>query len=411
MKISRLVGGIILSALMIVSCASAIMVYVEPHQINSGDELRVYFNDLPDGPHLSLAVEMMMDAVPGGEFSFITSNITMPFELADGTVSCTNQNTDYNTILLYEWDESEPEDSHLISVSGYSVNGVFTKSLPYDEKSGTWQLDLGGTVLDRKSNVVTSFTIAGTKVSGDSDSVIPFRVYSSEPGTIKITIMADGAVVFVDQITIGNPTSKTGNIYVSTIPSGANVFIDGILYGTTPRIIKEVPPGDRVVKITMQGYSDYQKTVRVTASRLVTMTGIRLEATSGSISVSSIPWNADVYLDSVLVGQTPVTIENVAPGTYQIKVSKTGYKDYLTTVQVVDGKPVKIGTIRLWRDRPFTAFNQLVSSEDTCKDADNQEDRTVAFNQQITSFNQPDYGSREELLQSAFDRFRALKST
>jgi hypothetical protein len=405
MQMYRLLGGIVLSTLLLVSCASAILVYVEPHQINSGDELRVYVNDLPDNTKLSLAIEMMMDAVPGGEFSFETSNITMPFQLADGSISFRNQNTDYNTILLYEWDDySEPDDSHLISISGYSTNGVYTKSLPFQIEAGTWELNLGGTVQDRKSNVVTSFTISGTKISGDLDSVIPFQVYSTEPGTVKITIMADDVVVFADQITIGNPTSKTGNIYVSTIPSGANVFIDGVLYGTTPRIIKEVPPGDRVVKITMQGYRDYQKTVKVTASRLVTMTGIRLEATSGSISVSSIPWNADVFLDTVLVGQTPITIDNVAPGTYQIKVSKTGYKDYTTTVQVIDGKPVRLGTIRLWRDRPFPVFNQLVSSEDTYKDAEDQGDL-------VASFSQPDYGSREELLQSAFDRFRALKTT
>jgi hypothetical protein len=382
------------------------LVYVEPHQINSGDEVRVYVNDLPNDTKLSLAVEMMMDAVPGGEYSFVTSNITMPFKLVNGSFSVRNQNTVYNIILFNDY--PIPDDPHheyrQVNMSGYSTNGVYTKSLSVPGEYGTFQVNLGGTVQDRKSNVVTSFMVTGTKVSGGLDSVIPFRIYSTEPGTVKITIMADGEVVFTDQVTIGSPTSKTGNIYVSTIPSGADVFIDGILYGTTPRIIKEVPPGDRVVKITMEGYRDYQKTVKVTASRLVTMTGIRLEATSGSISVSSIPWNADVYLDTVLVGQTPVTIENVAPGTYQIKVSKTGYKDYVTTVQVIDGKPVRLGTIRLWRDRPFPVFNQLVSSEDTYKDADDQ-------GALIASFSQPDYGSREELLQSAFDRFRALKTT
>lgn len=315
MKISRLLGGIILSALMIVSCASAIMVYVEPHQINSGDEVKVYFTDLPDGPILSLAVEMMMDAVPGGEYSFITSNITMPFQLADGTVGCKNQNTDYNTILLYKWDDySEPDDSHLISVSGYSNNGVFAKSIPYDLEAGSWQLNLGGTVLDRKSNVVTSFTIAGTKVSGDSEGIIPFRVYSTEPGTIKITITADGAVVFVDQIIIGNPTSKTGNIFVSTIPSGANVFIDGILYGSSPRIIKEVPPGQRTVTLTRAGYQDYQTTVFVTASKLVSL-NVRLEpgSSSGSTPGQGGSSSTSSLLDQIRqqrTGSTQQTLDN-----------------------------------------------------------------------------------------------------
>ncbi len=278
-----MLGGIILSVLMIVSCVSAITVYIEPHQINSGDELRVHVQDLPNNTKLSLAVEMMMDAVPGGEYTFVTSNITMPFKLVNGSFSVRNQNTIYNNILFNDY--PIPDDPHheyrQVNISGYSTNGIYAKSLSVPSEYGTFQVNLGGTVQDTKSNVVTSFMVSGTKVSGGPDSVIPFRIYSSEPGTVKITVMADDAVVFADQVTIGNPTSKTGNIYVSTIPSGANVFIDGILYGSSPRIIKEVPPGQRIVTLTKPGYNDYQKTVYVTASQLVTL-NIRMEPGSSS---------------------------------------------------------------------------------------------------------------------------------
>jgi len=54
----------------------------------------------------------------------------------------------------------------------------------------------------------------------------------------------------------------------------------------------------------------------------------------GSIEVESSPSGAKVYLDSVYVGITPTTVEDVEPGSHKVLISKTGYVDYIKWVTV-----------------------------------------------------------------------------
>jgi hypothetical protein len=63
---------------------------------------------------------------------------------------------------------------------------------------------------------------------------------------------------------------------------------------------------------------------------------------TGSISVTSSPSGASVYLDGSPKGTTPKTITGVSAGPYTIKLSKSGYNDYTRTRSVKAGKRIKI---------------------------------------------------------------------
>ena len=54
----------------------------------------------------------------------------------------------------------------------------------------------------------------------------------------------------------------------------------------------------------------------------------------GTISVSSTPPEADVYLDGVYRGTTPLIISDVSTGYHTIKITKAGYQDYLIEIYV-----------------------------------------------------------------------------
>ena len=56
--------------------------------------------------------------------------------------------------------------------------------------------------------------------------------------------------------------------------------------------------------------------------------------TTGSISVSSAPSGADIYLDGRYKGTTPTTISDIPPGSHVLKLEKYGYKEWLTSVHV-----------------------------------------------------------------------------
>ena len=59
---------------------------------------------------------------------------------------------------------------------------------------------------------------------------------------------------------------------------------------------------------------------------------------AGSIEVASSPSGAKIYLDSVYVGITPYTVDDVSPGYHTVLISKTGYGDWSERVNVKTGK-------------------------------------------------------------------------
>jgi len=61
--------------------------------------------------------------------------------------------------------------------------------------------------------------------------------------------------------------------------------------------------------------------------------GTRRGGAQSSITITSNVNGANVYLNNAIVGTTPYT-SNVNPGSYNVLVTATGYKDYSTTVTV-----------------------------------------------------------------------------
>ena len=56
------------------------------------------------------------------------------------------------------------------------------------------------------------------------------------------------------------------------------------------------------------------------------------------------PW-ADVELDGVKIGTTPMDAVDVAPGLHKVVLRRTGYRDYKRTFTVEPGKrfPLRVG--------------------------------------------------------------------
>lgn len=58
----------------------------------------------------------------------------------------------------------------------------------------------------------------------------------------------------------------------------------------------------------------------------------------GTLRISSTPAEASVYIDNRLMGQTPYDTDSLKVGMYQIKVEKSGFKDYISQVNIESGK-------------------------------------------------------------------------
>ncbi|MCK4731421.1 MAG: PEGA domain-containing protein, partial [Methanophagales archaeon] len=116
---------------------------------------------------------------------------------------------------------------------------------------------------------------------------------------------------------------------------------DGSYKGKTPKTITGASAGSHTIKLSKSGYNDYTRTTSVIAGETKRI-NLNLRQATGSISVTSSPSGASVYLDGSLKGKTPKTITGVSAGSHTIKLSESGYIDYTRTTSVKAGETKQI---------------------------------------------------------------------
>ncbi|MCE5299028.1 MAG: PEGA domain-containing protein [Methanoregulaceae archaeon] len=163
-------------------------------------------------------------------------------------------------------------------------------------------------------------------------------------------------------------STGTGTLSVTSTPSGAAVYLDGMLKGTTPISITGVSSGVHQLKVTRQGYEDYSTGVTIPTGQTATVpvtlkvqsstttvpttvptlipttvpTQVPSGTGTGTLSVTSTPSGAMVYLDGVFKGITPISITGVSSGAHQLKVTRPGYEDYSTGVTIPTGQTATV---------------------------------------------------------------------
>jgi len=167
------------------------------------------------------------------------------------------------------------------------------------------------------------------------------------------------------------PTPSYGQIGVSSEPAGANVYLDNTLWGISPMTIKAVSNGRHTVTLRLEGYEDFARDVTVAgdapqvnavlvagtavtgtpqgtgpATTTVPGTPATIQATpaTGSLSVTTSPPGALVYIDGQMKGVSPATIPGLSPGTHTIRLILDGYQDLETTTEITAGSTAEFVT-------------------------------------------------------------------
>jgi hypothetical protein len=176
-------------------------------------------------------------------------------------------------------------------------------------------------------------------------------------------------IVTIDRL-IGEPTPLPtpafGSIAVTSTPPGANVYLDNAYKGFTPLTLESVPNGNHVVVLRSDGYDESSQTVMVmgnlqpvsaalnsratqmpTAATTAGVTGTATvkpgqtvfipEPQSGSLSVTTSPPGALVYIDGVMKGVSPATIPGLSAGVHSVHLILPGYSDLKTSITVDAG--------------------------------------------------------------------------
>jgi len=251
-----------------------------------------------------------------------------------------------------------PAGSHEISVylSGYQtfytnvnvnrgqtayINAILNPAVT----TGVLQVDSkpGGAAVyvDQIYRGVTS-TVIGNLVPGSHAIRLSKAGYQDWSGAVSI---GAGVTTFLNPALVPDQQPKYATVSITSNPPGADVYGDGVYIGQTsashPLTFTQVEPGIHTILISKSGYRDYTATTTVVAGRDynvdVTLSAVP-NPTTGSVSVTSSPSGAEVYLDNIFRGLTPVTLDSLDPGSYTVLLRLPGYSDWNATAMVVAGQ-------------------------------------------------------------------------
>jgi hypothetical protein len=131
---------------------------------------------------------------------------------------------------------------------------------------------------------------------------------------------------------------RYGSIHVESSPEGADIYFGGSYRGRAPLTISEVWPGTYSISAEMNGYRTCTTTTTVSShmqsSVFCPLTPV---VTNGALYVMSSPSGANVYLDALYKGTTPVTLSNLAAGIHILQIDHANYYDWKSTVDVPEG--------------------------------------------------------------------------
>jgi hypothetical protein len=150
------------------------------------------------------------------------------------------------------------------------------------------------------------------------------------------------------------PATPAGSLLVRSTPAGATVFVDDERRGVTPLALQEMELGTRRVRIQRDGFTTEERQVTLTRSRPSRSVDVRLAraqapsqrpapqpaapaARTGTLVIESRPSGAAIVLNGRRVGATPLTLDDVEPGTYTVQLQLPTYRPITTTVRVVAG--------------------------------------------------------------------------
>jgi hypothetical protein len=134
------------------------------------------------------------------------------------------------------------------------------------------------------------------------------------------------------------PPVQKGAIYVQSNPAGAAIYMNGNLQGYSPITIPNLPPGTYSMKASLTGYTPDTQLINVYTGQTATYYPNLQQSppaprSTGTVSVTSTPNAALVFVDGNYQGKAPLTV-TLYPGSHSFRLSLPGYNDYTASVYV-----------------------------------------------------------------------------
>ena len=120
---------------------------------------------------------------------------------------------------------------------------------------------------------------------------------------------------------------EKGLLLVKTDPPGADIQVDGVSVGRSPRLITHLAAKDTYsVRLRKAGYQDQKISVKFDGRKPLVREETLVLA-SGTIDILSEPVGAEVTVNGIVRGKTPVKVTEVPRGRATVKFRMDGFAD------------------------------------------------------------------------------------
>lgn len=211
--------------------------------------------------------------------------------------------------------------------------------------------------------------VASANVSiDDADSVqAPTTIGDIEAGPREVKVSAERYIPFKTVVEIeGRGIEQTltvvlqpawADVSITSQPAGAAISIDDESKGSTP-FSGELIQGQREVRLTLDGYKPWQRTLKVVAGEALNLPPVILAKADGYLNIATLPTGAAITIDKLYKGQSPVTTAVTPDVQHKISILKEGYAAASRTLSAASGETQSL-TVEL---KPELAQVQVIST-------------------------------------------------
>ena len=170
----------------------------------------------------------------------------------------------------------------------------------------------------------------------------PVRDYYFPTGALK-----EATVYLLKLRTAGAPVQAastqqhSGFLIINSEPQGAEVWLNNESTGEVTPFRRKLAIGDEMpYRLSLPLYHDEAGMVTVDQPRKELQFALR--PAFGSVTVTSTPSGASVFLDEKQVGQTPLTLDRIASGSHSLRLQAPQYAVERRNVSVADGQTANV---------------------------------------------------------------------
>ena len=156
------------------------------------------------------------------------------------------------------------------------------------------------------------------------------EMYKSSEGRFTLN---DVVQMHEEKVTLA-PNFSTITLNVS---SGADIYINGMKKGSSSWNGR-LKPGTYQIECRQEHHRSSKQTITVAENQSETIELTAPTPIVGILAVTSTPLGADILIDGVMCGKTPMNVVNVLEGKHELKLKKNDYQHVQQLVDVVENQ-------------------------------------------------------------------------